>query len=79
VAYEADGKPYSVRYQYLTSMLLNEVQKQYRRAETQAEVIQAQKQEIEDLKQQLQLQNATLQERLSRVESLVRVEMAAAK
>ena len=72
VAYDNDGQPYSVRYQYITTMLLNEVQKQYRRAEAQAEVIKAQQQEIEDLKQQLHMQNATLQERLSRLEAPVR-------
>jgi hypothetical protein len=46
VAYDNDGQPYSVRYQYLTTMLLNEVQKQYRRAETEAKV-------IEELEQRL--------------------------
>ena len=79
VAYDNDGRPYTVRYQYITTMLLNEVQKQYHRAEAQAEVNKAQEQEIAGLKQQLQVQNATLQERLSRVEALVRVELAAAK
>jgi hypothetical protein len=52
-------------------MLLNELQKEYRRAEGQAEVIQAQEQEIENLKQQLQIQSASLQERLTRVEGLI--------
>ena len=33
VAYEPDGKPYTVKYQYLTTMLLNEMQKQYHRAD----------------------------------------------
>ena len=79
VAYDNDGQPYSVRYQYITTMLLNEVQKQYHRAEAQADQIKAQQQEIQSLKQQLQVQNATLQERLSRLESLVRVEVATAK
>ncbi len=72
VAYDKEGKPYTVRYQYITTMLLNEVQKQYQRAEKQSETIEteqqqikAQQQEIESLKQQLQVQNATLQERLS--------------
>ncbi len=78
-----DGQPYSVRYQYLSTMLLNEVQKQYRRAEEQSEIvatqqaqIKTQQQEIETLRQQLQLQNASLQERLSRLEKLVRVNTA---
>jgi hypothetical protein len=79
VAYDNDGKPYTVRYQYLATMLLNEVQKQYHRTEAQAELIKAQQREIEDLKQQLQVQNATLQQRLSRLEALARVEVAAAK
>ena len=55
VAYDKDGQPYTVRYQYITTMLLNEVQKQYRRAEAQAELIKAQQQEIEGLRQQLQV------------------------
>ena len=63
VAYDNDGQPYSVRYQYITTMLLNEVQKQYRRAEAEAEEITAQQQKIDGLKQQLQVQNAALQER----------------
>jgi hypothetical protein len=60
VAYDKDGQPYSVRYQYLSTMLLNEVQKQYRRAEAEAEVVRAQEQKINDLEQ-----------RLSRVEALI--------
>jgi hypothetical protein len=71
VAYDKDGQPYTVRYQYLASMLLNEVQKQYRRAQDAAAVIQAQQKEIESLKGQLQMQNADLQERMSRLEKLV--------
>jgi hypothetical protein len=79
VAYDNDGKPYSVRYQYITTMLLNEVQKQYHRAEAQAELIKAQQQEIRGLKQQLQVQNVALEQRLSRLERLARVEVAAAR
>jgi hypothetical protein len=60
VAYEPDGKPYTVKYQYLTTMLLNEAQKQYRRAEAEAEIITSQEQKIEEL-----------EERLSRLEQLV--------
>jgi trimeric autotransporter adhesin len=93
VAYDKDGKPYGVRYQYIATMLLNVVQKQYHRAEKQSEVIETQQQQIKEqqqqikaqgqeiasLKQQLQVQNAALQQRLSRLEALARVEMAAAK
>jgi hypothetical protein len=60
VAYDPDGKPYTVKYQYLTTMLLSEVQKQYHRAEAEAEVIKSQEQKIE-----------ALEERLSRLESVV--------
>ena len=68
VAYDNDGQPYTVRYQYLATMLLNEVQKQYRRAEAEAKVITAQEQKIGELEQ-----------RPSRLEALMRVEVAAAK
>ena len=81
VAYDQDGQPYSVRYQYLSTMLLNEVQKEYRRTDQQAEVIAAQQaqiasqqREIEGLGQQLQLKNALLEERLSRLEKRVAVQ-----
>lgn len=60
VADDKDGRPYSVRYQYLATMLLNETQKQYHRAEAQAQVIKAQDQKIEALEQ-----------RLSRLEMLI--------
>jgi trimeric autotransporter adhesin len=64
VAYDDDGQPYSVRYQYITTMLLNEVQKQYHRAEAEAKVITAQEQKIDELEQ-----------RLSRLEGLVRAQV----
>jgi len=53
VAYDNDGRPYSVRYQYITTMLLNEVQKQHRRAEAEAKLITAQEQKIDELEQRL--------------------------
>ncbi len=67
VAYDNDGQPYTVRYQYLSTMLLNEVQKQYRRAEAEAKVIETQQDQIESL----QRQNEEFQQRLSRLESLI--------
>ncbi len=60
VAYDNDGRPYSVRYQHLATMLLNEVQKQYHRAEAEAQLIMTQEQKIDELEQ-----------RLSRLERLV--------
>jgi hypothetical protein len=75
VAYDKDGQPYSVRYQYLSTMLLNEFQKQYQRAEQQAATvasqqakIEGQQREIDSLRQQLQLKDASVEERLSRLE-----------
>jgi len=53
VAYDPEGKPYTIKYQYLTTMLLNEVQKQYHRAEAEGEVIKSQEQKIADLEQRL--------------------------
>jgi len=55
VAYNPDGSPYTVRYQFLSSMLLNEVQKQYRRGQDQAEVIQARQRQIKELEERLTL------------------------
>jgi hypothetical protein len=75
VAYDNDGQPYTVRYQYLSTMLLNEVQKQYRRADEQARVIMeqqaqltTQQRQIADLTRQLETENASLRERLTRLE-----------
>ena len=45
-AYDKDGRPYAVRYQMLTPMLLNELQKQHA-------VVAAQQQQIEQLQQRL--------------------------
>ncbi len=67
VAYDKGGQPYTVRYQYLSTMLLNEVQKQYRRAEAAAKVITTQEQKIDSQQKQIE----DLQQRLSRLESLV--------
>src|ERR1019366_1216990 len=92
VAYDKEGQPYTVKYQLLAPMLLNEFQKQHSvvaaqqeemhslREQTKAQQQQmlAQQQEIEGLKGQLQLQNAAFQERLSRLESLVTTQMQTA-
>jgi hypothetical protein len=66
VAYNPDGSPYKVRYQFLSSMLLNEVQKQYRRAQDEAEMIHVQQRQIQ-----------ALEERLSRIEKMLSAETAA--
>jgi trimeric autotransporter adhesin len=64
VAYEPDGKPYTVKYQYLTTMLLNELQKQHA-------VVAAQRGEIDSLRNELRQQRAEFQERLTSLEGLI--------
>ncbi len=46
VQYDEEGKPYSVRYQFLNTMLLNEVQAQHRQ-------LAAQQTQIEELQNQV--------------------------
>jgi hypothetical protein len=53
VACDKDGQLYTVRYQYLTTMLLNEAQKQYHRAESEAKLNAAQEEKIRELEQRL--------------------------
>jgi hypothetical protein len=60
VAYDADGKPYTVKYQHLAPMLLNELQKQHA-------IVAAQQDQI----QSLAAQNGELRQRLSRIETLL--------
>ena len=69
VAYEPDGKPYTVKYQYLTTMLLNEMQKQYHRAEAEAEIIKSQEQKIDELEQRLSRLEALVGTRVNTAES----------
>ena len=68
VAYGIDGQPYSVRYQLLIPILLNEAQKQYRRAEAQAAVITMQDNKIEQL-----------EKRLSQIEALIGTQVRTAE
>jgi len=68
VAYDKDGRVLSVKYQLLAPMLLNEVQKQYHRAEAEATVIARPHAQIESLKLQLKQQNEDFELRLSRLE-----------
>ena len=67
VAYDKDGQPYTVKYQYLAPMLLNELQKQHAVVAVQQDVIKAQQGQIESL----QTQNLEFQQRLSRLEALI--------
>jgi hypothetical protein len=67
VAYNPDGTPYTVRYQFLSSMLLNEVQKQYRRSQHEGEILLAQQEKIDQQQQEI----GDLKERLSQIEKML--------
>ena len=68
VAYEPNGQPYTVKYQYLTTMLLNELQKEHRKVEELTAELQVQSAELKK-------QNDGLQQRLARVEILLQSQM----
>jgi len=65
VTYDEQGRPNAIKYQYLTPMLLNEVQKQHAVIGKQQAVIQAQEERAQAQEQQIQ----DLQKRLARMES----------
>jgi trimeric autotransporter adhesin len=72
VAYDKDGQPYTVKYQYLAPMLLNELQKQHAVVEAQQDVIEMQQRQVNAQQGQiesLQKQDAEMQQRLARLES----------
>jgi hypothetical protein len=50
VARDDQGKPYSVRYEAVNAMLLNEFLKEHQKVEEQSGQLQAQGKEIEELK-----------------------------
>ncbi len=60
VGYDKDGQPSSVKYQSLTPMLLNEVQKQNAQLQSQGEAIQLQRE-----------QNRKLEDRVAALEALL--------
>jgi hypothetical protein len=66
VVRDDDGKIQSVRYSMLTSMLLNELQKQTRMNEQQAERIGEQAQRIEKLSQQIEVQKTSTEQQVAR-------------
>ena len=76
VAPDLDGKPYSVRYHVLPSLLLNEAQKQHATLEAQRRIneeqqrtIEAQRQEMQTQKREQQAEIAALTTRLARLET----------
>ena len=70
VARDEQGKPYTVRYEAVNAMLLNEFLKEHRRVEEQERVNAVQKNEIEALKTALKEQGATIQKVTARLETI---------
>ncbi len=89
IVYGSDGQPQAIRYQFLTPMLLNEVQKQQKLLQAQQKVIEAQQQQANAQQQEMQTQKTQivtqqkqiddLQQRLSRLEALVSRDSAGAR
>jgi len=74
VAYDKDGQPYTVKYQYLAPMLLNELQKQHTVVTAQQDVIKTQQEQVIAQQQRMQAQQQQIeqmQQRLARLESLI--------
>jgi hypothetical protein len=61
VVRDKEGKPYSVRYDQVNAMLLNEFLKEHR-------TVQAQQEEIDALKQELKDQRALIEKVTARIE-----------
>jgi Chaperone of endosialidase len=69
VARDEQGKPYTVRYEAVNAMLLNEFLKEHRKVEEQARINQKQEATIAGLKSALEKQTAQLQEVSERLEA----------
>jgi hypothetical protein len=70
VARDEQGKPYTVRYDAVNAMLLNEFLKEHRRVQEQAREIQQQKATISELKNGMETVVARLKEQDSRIQKV---------
>jgi len=70
VSHDADGKAYTVRYEAVNAMLLNEFLKEHRRVQEQAREIQQQKATISELKNGMETVVARLKEQDSRIQKV---------
>jgi hypothetical protein len=80
VVRDKEGKPYSVRYDQVNAMLLNEFLKEHRKVEEQIRVNEKQQATIAELKSQLKAVTRTLKKQaaqIQRVSAQVRVKSAA--
>ena len=69
IAVDKEGKPYSVRYQQINAMLLNEFQKEHRKNEEQEATIAQQQEEIKALKAELKEQASQIQKVSAQLEA----------
>ncbi len=70
VARDDQGKPYSVRYEAVNAMLLNEFLKEHRKVEEQASTNQQQQATIAELKSQLLALSATVKEQAAQIQKV---------
>ena len=76
VARDADGKPYTVRYEAVNAMLLNEFLKEHRKVQEQSRKIQEQDATITQFKKEMQTIAARLKEQDSKIQKVsARLEM----
>jgi septal ring factor EnvC (AmiA/AmiB activator) len=68
---DKEGKPYTVRYDAVNDMLLNEFLKAYRKVEQQAREMQEQQATIAELKSDAAKQEATISQLKKEMESVV--------
>jgi hypothetical protein len=68
VARNAEGKPYTVRYEAVNAMLLNEFLKEHKAIAEERRKVQDQQKEIDALKAQLKVQRALIQKVSDKVE-----------
>jgi hypothetical protein len=70
VVRDKDGKPYSVRYDQVNAMLLNEFLKEHRKVEAQARKMREQETSIAELKSGMKALAATVKEQASQIQKV---------
>ena len=70
VLHDANGEPYSVRYEQINAMLLNEFLKEHKKVEDQARQIREQKGTISELKNGMAVLTAQLKEQAAQIQKV---------
>ena len=70
VTRDADGKPYTVRYEVVNAMLLNEFLKEHKKVEAQNRRIRGQEATIAELKKEMETVVARLKEQDSKIQKV---------